>query len=319
MFGRIILTILVDKVKNPSNTGRPKLDGLHHVTAVTADPGRCSRFYRGVLGLDRIEPTLGYESNLRERLCFGDSLGRPGGILTMLVCPGADCGRLGRGSVARVAWRVADAGALRFWGERFAAEGVAAEMVTGPEAGAPPAIRFSDPEGLGHELVVDESGDEPLGGDTGDIPASVALRGLDGVIAYGGDVVASSDLLAGRLDFATEGPRAFRLEGRRRRARYALESAPPGRRAFGAGTVHHVAWACEAGELPIWRQRVIGLGSRATPIASHGYFDCFYFREPSGVLFEIATRGATRPRAEGVPRTEELEPGGFVVPAVVPN
>jgi glyoxalase family protein len=156
-------------------------------------------------------------------------------------------------------------------------------------------VRFADPEGLEHELRVDASGDEPLLAQSHEVPERFALRGLDGVDVSCRDRLASTDLLAGRLDFASDGPAGFRVQGPTRRAHYLYEDAPRVRAITGAGVVHHVAWSCECGHERVWRQRVIGLGARVSPIVRGEYFRSLRFREPSGVAFEVITRGAVAP------------------------
>ncbi len=270
---------------------RPSLDGLHHVTAITGDPSACRDFYGGLLGLNPLDPELAYESIEGPRLAFGDRLATPGAIINFLVVPDARRGRAGVGAVSRIGWRVAGADGLDFWRLRLGAAGVATgrRQAAGPDA--LPALRFHDPEGLEHELRIDASGDEPLVGAADGVPERVALRGLDGVDVRCRDHLASANLLAGHLDFATDGDDALTAQGPTRRGRYAYEvgAGPPPRE--GAGTVHHVAWTCEHGQERIWRQRVVGPGAAPTRIDDRGYFRSLRFREPSGVRFEIVSCG----------------------------
>ena len=118
-------------------------------------------------------------------------------------------------------------------------------------------------------------------------------RGLLGVRAYGRDSVPSADILAGRLGFEVTGPDAYEVQGAGRVTSFSFDEPPATRPVLGAGTVHHVAWAGE-GSLSAWRQRVIGMGCRATPVIDRGHCRSIYFREPSGVLFEIAARDEGR-------------------------
>ena len=262
-----------------------RLDGIHHITATTADREACARFYAGVLGLATIDGPA-EEASGAETISFGDELGRPGSILTFLVHPGVRPGRAAAGSVHRIGWRVADYETLGFWERRLADAGVEARWADQP--GDDPSLRFADPEGLAHELVPDSFGDEPLVARSREISPHRAIRGIDGVHAFCRSPGPSADLLAGRLEFATAGERAFRVEGRRR-ARYAYEPAPRGRAVGGAGTVHHVAWSCEASDQPAWRQRVLGMGARVSPLRKLAGLTSLWFREPSGVLFELAS------------------------------
>jgi glyoxalase family protein len=270
---------------------RVRLDGVHHVTAITADARRCVDFYAGLLGLERLDASLAYEPAAAAVVSFGDPLAQPGAILNLIELSGARPGRTGAGTIHSIAWRVADAKTLRFWERRLSAAGVAARIAGGAGPDALPSLRFEGPDSLAHELVLDTSGDEPLCARSPGVPVRFALRGLDGVRAYGRTPVASADLLAGRLDFATDGAASYLIEGPSRRAHYAYDDPPGHRPVTGAGSVHHVAWSCDGGDERIWRQRVIGLGARITRTIEADYFRSIQFREPSGVLFEIATRG----------------------------
>jgi glyoxalase family protein len=265
-----------------------RLDGIHHVTAITGDRGRCVSFYASVLGLTALPSVPDRADPDRCPLRFGDTAGTPGSVISFIVVPGIHTGRPGAGTIHRVAWRVAGVDALAFWFDRLRATGVEVEPLDAAGAGA--ALRFRDPEGLGHALVPDVSGDEPLDAHSAAVPTVHRLRGLDGVRAYSRAPGPSADLLAGRLGFTAVGEDAYGVEGPARRAEYRHEEPPPKRALPGAGTFHHVAWTCEPAEQPAWRQRVIGLGARVTPILDRGSTRSFYFREPSGVLFEIATR-----------------------------
>jgi glyoxalase family protein len=301
-----------------------RLDGIHHITAITGNAQRCVDFYAGVLGLNLIQATAGDRPDAHD-LCFGDHLGRPGAVLGFLERPGTKRGRPGAGMVHTIAWRVADANALEFWAERLAEAGIETERVPRGERlnGADGrrndasketerTLRFTDFDGLAHELVTDHSGDEPLPPSPSVIPREWSLRGLDGIRAYSRVPHESADLLAGRLGFAATGDSTYLVAGPRRRTTFAQAEAPDARGLSGAGTVHLVAWSCEEGDERAWRERVIGLGARVTSIVDGRGRRSFRFREPSGVLFEITTRapaghfGAGGPPAAG--RVPEADP-----------
>jgi glyoxalase family protein len=182
-----------------------------------------------------------------------------------------------------VLWRVADDAALDFWSARLEDEGVAVTRTGG-------RLLFADPEGLEHELIVDDAPDAPLSAVAGDVPAEHALLGLAGVRAYASDAARSAPLLDA-LGFAPGDTDAtWELAGEQRRARWAYD-APPARGVQGAGSIHHVAWsAADDSELERFRPVAAGAGARPTPIIDRQYFHSVYFREPSGVLFELATR-----------------------------
>jgi glyoxalase family protein len=272
-----------------------KLTGLHHVAAISSDLDRSADFYARVLGLAAHETSL--EAGLADRgLAFGDELGRPGGILVLAERRGARRGRPGPGRVHRVRWRVASHEALSFWWRRLSRSGIPCGF-TGPHA---ERLEFSDPDGLGHELVVDRSRDAPLVARAPGISQACALRGIDGVRALVRDPVPTADLLAGRLEFSTRDPARLAVEGKRC-ASYLLDPAPRRLARAGAGTVDHVAWSCVPGDQDVWRQRVIGMGARITTARSDDGRGSIYFEEPSGVRFEI-TAACTEPAALLVPR-----------------
>ena len=260
-----------------------KLEGIHHVTAITGDaPGNVD-FYARVLGLRMVKKTVNQDDPTVYHLFYADEQGSPGSDITFFEYPGAARGRAGAGMVHRVGWRVASDEALDFWAERLGGEGVDVERAAG-------ALRFADPEGLGHELAVSTVEDEPLIADHPEVPAEVALRGFDGVRAYSADPGASRGLLKESLGFAPR-EEGWEARGERRGGTYAYD-APPGDPGLqGAGTVHHVAWASTMEDHEAWRDRVREGGGHPTPVIDRFWFRSIYFREPSGVLFEIATLG----------------------------
>ena len=261
-----------------------KLEGIHHVTAITADaPGNVD-FYTRVLGLRLVKKTVNQDDPTVYHLFYADEKGRAGSDLTFFEYPGLPRGRPGAGMVHTVAWRVASDDALSFWAERLAAEGVGVER-----DGA--RLRFADPEGMGLELGVVETGDGPLVARHPEIPADLALQGFDGVRAYSADPGASRALLEETLGFEPQDTASWEARGESRGSFYVYDPPPGARGQSGAGTVHHVAWASSMEEHEAWRDRVARAGMRPTPVIDRFYFRSVYFREPSGVLFEIATLG----------------------------
>jgi glyoxalase family protein len=261
-----------------------KLEGIHHVTAITADaPGNVD-FYTRVLGLRLVKKTVNQDDPTVYHLFYADEKGSAGSDLTFFEYPDLPRGRAGAGMVHTVAWRVASDEALAFWAERLGAEGVAVER-DGTR------LRFADPEGMGLEIGIVETDDEPLVARHPDIPAELALQGFDGVRAYSADPDASRTLLEETLGFEPQGGRDWEVRGESRGSFYAYETPPEARGESGAGTVHHVAWASGMEEHAAWRERVAQAGMRPTPVIDRFYFRSVYFREPSGVLFEIATLG----------------------------
>jgi glyoxalase family protein len=259
-----------------------KLEGIHHITAITGDAQRNVDFYAGVLGLRLVKKTVNQDSPTVYHLFFADEKGSAGSDLTFFEFPGVAPGRAGAGTVHRIVWRVGSEDSLAFWAERLGANGAESEPVEG-------RLRFSDPEGLDHELAVVEVGDEPLIADHPEVPAELALQGFHAVRAYSAAPGASQGLFEA-LEFEPAGE-GWEARGEKRGGLYIYDE-PPGERALqGAGSVHHVAWASNMDEHTGWREKAISAGAQPTPVIDRFYFRSIYFREPSGVLFEIATLG----------------------------
>ena len=260
-----------------------RLEGIHHITAITADAPRNVDFYGRVLGLRLVKKTVNQDDPTVYHLFYADEKGSPGSDITFFEYPGARRGSPGAGMVHRIVWRVSGEEALDFWERRLHDEAVQVERADG-------RLRFDDPEGLGLELAIVRTDDEPLISEHPEVPGDLALQGFDGVRAYTRDPVASRDFLADSLNFRpTEGDE-YEVRGERRGSIYAYDRIPqPG--IPGAGTVHHVAWASPPEEHEAWRERAQAGGAVPTPVIDRFYFKSIYFREPSGVLFEIATIG----------------------------
>jgi len=260
-----------------------KLDGIHHITAITENAQRNVDFYAGVLGLRLVKKTVNQDNPTVYHLFFADEGGDPGSDLTFFEYPGAAPGRAGAGMVHRVVWRVASTDSLDFWAERLGANGVESRREG-------ESLHFSDPEGLDHELAVVSVEDPPLVAEHPEIPAELALQGFHAVRAYSAAPEASSGLLEA-LEFERADGNTWEARGERRGGLYVYDEPPPERGLQGAGSVHHVAWASTPEEHMQWRERAIAGGAQPTPEIDRFYFKSIYFREPSGVLFEIATLG----------------------------
>jgi glyoxalase family protein len=261
------------------------IEGLHHVTAITGDaPGNVD-FYARVLGLRLVKKTVNFDQPDVYHLYYGDEAGTPGSILTFFEFPGAARGSAGAGMVHTIVWRAAGPEALDFWAARLTDEGTA---VTWDEGGL---LRFTDPEGLTLEIVASGAGDAPLAARALDIPPEHALLGFHGVRAYAHAPEHSAPLLTalGFTQRAAGG--AWVAAGETRHGVVHYDAPPAPRGVPGAGTIHHVAWsAADDAELDALRGVVAGAGGHPTPIIDRQYFHSVYFREPSGVLFELASR-----------------------------
>jgi glyoxalase family protein len=257
-----------------------RLEGIHHVTAITADAPRNVEFYAGLLGLRLVKKTVNQDDPTVYHLFYADEQGDPGSDITFFEYPGARQGRAGAGMVHTVQWRVASEDALDFWQKRLDNHVLSRDG----------RLTFVDPEGLRHELAAVETPDEPLTAEHPEVPAEFALQGFDGVRAFSDDPGRSRAFLEQTLGFEPRNGDTWEVRGERRGSTYQYGEAPgPG--IGGAGTVHHVAWASPVEEHESWRDRIAEGGGHVTPVIDRFYFKSIYFREPSGVLFEIATIG----------------------------
>jgi glyoxalase family protein len=260
-----------------------KLEGIHHVTAITGDaPGNVD-FYARVLGLRLVKKSVNQDDPTVYHLFYADERGEPGSDITFFEYPNARPGRAGAGMVHRVVWRVASDDSIAFWAERLGGEGIAVERGDG-------SLVFADPEGLTHELAVVETSDEPLIAEHPEVPKELALQGFEAVRAYAFDPEQSRRFLEETLAFEARGADEWEVRGEQRGGRYLYDRTDQ-RGVGGAGTVHHVAWASPMDDHEAWRARVEAAGASPTPVIDRFYFRSIYFREPSGVLFEIATIG----------------------------
>jgi glyoxalase family protein len=260
-----------------------RFEGIHHITCITADaPGNVD-FYVRVLGLRLVKKSVNQDDPTVYHLFYADEKGSAGSDLTFFEYPQARQGRAGRGMVHRIVFRVASDEALDFWAERLGTESIDVRREDG-------GLWFEDPEGLGLGIAVAETDDEPLVAEHPEIPYELALQGFDGVRAYA-DPAPSRRFLEETLAFEPRGDGQWEIRGDSRGSFYAYDAPPEERPDPGAGTVHHVAWASPPGEHEAWHERVAASGAHPTPIIDRFYFKSIYFREPSGVLFEIATIG----------------------------
>ena len=260
-----------------------KLEGVHHITAITADGQKNLDFYVGVLGLRLVKKTVNQDNPTIYHLFYADEKGSAGADLTFFEFPGAPLGRAGEGMISRISHRVGSPEALEFWEKRLGEHGIETER-------ADDELRFADPEGLSHALKVVETDDEPLIAKHPEIPEGMALQGFDGALALSSDPERSRPLLEETLQFEPlEG--GWEARGEQRGGLWGYAEPTGERGVQGAGTVHHIAWGSKTEEHEKWRERVIAAGAQPTPVIDRFYFRSVYFREPSGVLFEIATLG----------------------------
>ena len=259
-----------------------RLEGIHHVTCITGDARRNVEFYTGVLGLRLVAKSVNQDDPTVYHLFYSDEEGHPGADITFFEYPGARRGRAGAGMVHTIVWRVGTGAALEFWAARLAG----AEVTVEHDAGG---VVFHDPEGLRHRAIMSQAADTPLIAAHPDIPAEMALQGFESVRAFSSDPMRSRGLLEDVLGARPAGESAWELRGTKRGGTIVYDSPPAERGIPGAGTVHHVAWGTTVAEHPRWLERLREHGVGSTPVIDRHYFHSIYFREPGGVLFEVAT------------------------------
>jgi glyoxalase family protein len=273
--------------------------GIHHVTAIAGDPQRNLDFYAGILGLRFVKRTVNFDDPQTYHFYYGDEVGTPGTILTFFPWPGARRGRQGTGQVAVTSFAVLPT-ALGFWLERLIRHGI---RFDGPRkrgathGDAEQVLALRDHDGLMLEIVAHPDADaRPAWGGAPGISREHALRGFHTVTLWEETGDDTERLLVDTLGF-----RPVREEEGTRR--YTTGEGEPGSlvdvrtiggfpsAVSGAGTVHHVAWSVtdDAAQLEV-RQRVLEAGFEPTPVIDRNYFHSVYFREPGGVLFELATK-----------------------------
>jgi glyoxalase family protein len=259
-----------------------KLEGLHHITMITGDAQATVDFYAGTLGLRMVKKTVNFDSPDAYHLYFGDETGAPGSILTWFEFPNAARGRAGIGMVHVLQLGVASEASLDFWAARLTAAGTAVER-------AGRTLRFQDRDGLALELVVAGDGNPPLRAEHPEVPAEHAITGVEGARAYSAFAPVEEGVLTQVLGFEHQGGGEYRLQGASRHFHWAYDPAPAHAGRQGAGTVHHIAWASPDEDHLAWQQRIADADGYVTEVRDRDYFRSIYFREPRGVLFEIAT------------------------------
>jgi glyoxalase family protein len=259
-----------------------KLDGMHHITMITGDAERNVEFFADVLGLRLVKKTVNFDAPEAYHLYFGDEHGSPGSILTWFEFAGARPGRAGAGMIHTIQLGVGSEDSLDFWAGRLESKGYPSER-------GERSLSFHDYDGLRFELVVADGGNPPLRAVHPEVPAEHAILGIEGARAYiarGTD--ADRELLTETLGFTELADGEYRLEGDTRRFQWAYDTTTE-RGAPGAGSVHHIAWHSSDVDHTSWQQRVADAGMHVTPVIDRDYFLSIYFRQPQGVLFEIAT------------------------------
>jgi catechol 2,3-dioxygenase-like lactoylglutathione lyase family enzyme len=270
-----------------------QIAGLHHVTAIASDPQRNLDFYVGLLGLRFVKRTVNFDDPGTYHFYFGDARGTPGTILTFFSWPGARRGHRSVGQIEATAFAISP-DSVGYWFDRFKEQHVTAEKT--PARFGEEVIRFTDPDGLMLELVASDSSGMTESWIDSIVPAEHSLSGFHSVSAALEGYERTAKLLTESFGY-----RLVEESGNRFRFIASSESGsgrivdllcmPDGRPgAIAAGSVHHIAFrAKDDAEQLQWREHLIELGYNVTPVIDRTYFHSIYFREPGGILFEIAT------------------------------
>jgi glyoxalase family protein len=270
------------------------ISGIHHITAIAGDPQQNIDFYTGVLGLRLVKITVNFDDPEAYHFYYGDGHGRPGTILTFFSWPGAQRGRKGNGQVTAASFAVPK-NSLAFWSDRLAANGIGSEKQ--PERFGQPVLFFEDPDGLYLELI-ETATDASHAWEGGGVPPEFAIHGFHSATLSEGEYERTAALLTETMGFRLLGHEnnRFRYEPIHADGSGAgrvidligANVAPDGRVAV--GTVHHIAFRTpDDAQQHAWLAELGDLGYNLSPVMDRIYFHSIYYREPGGILFEIAT------------------------------
>ena len=269
------------------------ITGIHHVTAIAAGSGDNVDFYVGILGLRLVKKTVNFDAPEVYHFYYGDEAGNPGSILTFFPYEGLVQGRHGKGMLNTTAFSVPNS-SIDYWLDRLKKFEVAYKQPQERFEGET-VVYFEDHDGLGLELVFNDNDNRPSYA-AGPVPASHAIKGFYSVEIWEEGYERAAGLLTGQLDhrlIAEKGNR-FRYAATNAPGNYIdILCAPDSMKGLsGAGTVHHIAFATpDRASQDEVRLRIIKRMLNPTPVLDRNYFTSIYFREPGGVLFEVATSG----------------------------
>jgi glyoxalase family protein len=289
------------------------LTGIHHVTAIAADAQRNVDFYSGILGLRLVKKTVNFDDPGSYHLYYGDRVGTPGTLVTFFIWPGATNGQRGAGEPVALAFAIPQ-GSIEWWKQRLSRAGFQA-LEAGSRLGSG-VIEINDPDGMKIELIESTKARDSEFWLVGGIPEEHAITAIHSVSLGLRDERRSAALFTDELTFA-------RISSGDARLRFGLGAAgdtsfvdivkpdAPVRGRMGAGTIHHVAFRTSDDlSQQEWLEKITRLGLQVSPVIDRKYFHSIYFREPGGVLFEIATDGP----GMGVDEREEHLGEALVLP-----
>lgn len=268
------------------------INGIHHITVMASDPQANYDFYTQILGMRFIKKTVNFDAPDVYHLYYGDDIGTPGTVLTFFPFPDARRGKRGTGEITVVGFSV-PSNSLNYWINRLAE--LAIDFNGPSKKFGYDFISLFDPDGMKIEIVADPTADNIMGWNNGEIPAEHSIRKFFGTTFYLKSPLKSEVLLTKVL-----GAKFIGEEGSIKRFSFGeksseafvdiLEDANIQRGISGAGTVHHIAWrTANDEEQNNWRNKIIEFGLHPTEMVDRNYFHSIYFREPGGILFEIAT------------------------------
>ncbi len=270
-----------------------KVRGIHHITAIASDPQRNVDFYTQILGLRFAKRTVNFDDPSTYHVYFGDRSGRPGTAITFFAWPGARRGSRGTGQVIAGSFAI-PRGSIDYWKSRFAEHRLFCEEI--PARYEAPAIRLTDPDGLLLELIESEQLDDVDLKYESEVPHQFAIHGFHAPTLEVQQAKPTQELLKNlgfELTAEEKSRRRFSSNSKSTSAQVDLVERADGQ--FGvnsAGTVHHIAFRCANEKEQLrWRKQLVALDLNVTPVIDRFYFHSIYFREPGGILFEIATEG----------------------------
>lgn len=265
--------------------------GIHHVTAIAGEPQRNVDFYVGILGLRMVKKTVNFDDPETYHLYYGDGNGSPGSIMTFFPWANAPAGLQGTGQLTVTSFSVPES-SLGYWTDRLIDHGIRFEKLS--QRFDDTVVSFADPEGMKLELIASTT-DDRRPWEESPVPAEHAVRGFHHVTLSERDPGRTTKLMTETLGFrqVEEGDGRYRFEagdGGPGNLVDVVDGSDESRGRMGVGTVHHVAFRAEDDEHQLEiREAVTGLEYNVTPVLDRNYFHSIYFREPGGVLFEIAT------------------------------
>ncbi len=269
-----------------------QINGIHHITVMASDPQANYDFYTQTLGMRFIKKTVNFDAPDVYHLYYGDEIGSPGTILTFFPFPDARRGKRGTGEITIVSFSV-PSNSLEFWMNRLANLAI---NFDGPKSKfGHEYISLLDPDGMKVEIVEDDTADSMMGWYNGEIPAEHSIRKFFGSTFYLKDSKSTEDLLLGTMGakFISSADKIKRYSlGEKETLTFidVIEDTNTTRAVSGAGSVHHIAFrTANDEEQEEWRRKILEHGLYPTEMVDRNYFHSIYFREPGGILFEIAT------------------------------